>query len=142
MPHLFVYGSLQFPELVTALTGEQFRYVPVTLNGFERGQVKGCDYPGIVKQPNAKTEGFLIEDVDEKSMQILTFFEGDDYEKQQVTVFNTYKKISAFTFVWIGGNNLLENTDWNADEFKNQSLKIYLNKVVPETLVAFAAHNL
>ena len=142
MPHLFVYGSLQFPELVTALTGEQFPYVPVTLNGFVRGRATGRDYPGIVQKPGSITDGFLMEDVDEKSMQILTFFEGDEYTKQQVTVFSSDKKISAFTFVWISDNDLLVEADWDADAFKNKSLKIYLNKVVPETLAAFAALNL
>ena len=142
MIHLFVYGSLLFPDLVTALTGKLHKYLPVTLSGFKRLRLKGYDYPAIIEEPGSKVEGFLIENVDEKAMQILTFFEGDEYEKQQVLVDGAKRKINAFTFVWAGNNSLLESTDWDKNEFKDKSLKCYLEEIVPETLIAFRSQNL
>jgi len=142
MEHLFVYGSLLFPELVTALTGKSFFYSPFILNGFKRYRVRGCDYPAIVEETESKAEGLLIENVDKNSMEILTFFEGEEYQKQQITVFNSVKKeITAATFVWIADKNLLENREWSAIEFKRKLLDYYLNEIVPETLVAFRSLN-
>lgn len=86
-------------------------------------------------------EGFLIEDVDEKSMQILAFFEGEEYEKRKVPVFPK-GKLNATAFIWVGDNGLLEAKDWDKIEFKKRSLKYYLEKVVPQTLADFRVLNL
>ena len=142
MQHLFVYGSLLFPELVTALTGKSFGYMPAILNGFKRYRIKGCDYPAIVEESGAKVEGYLIENVDEKSLQILTFFEGEEYKKRQVVVSGSKERINTIIFVWVGKKELLEERDWDKFEFKQKSLKDYLEKVVPETKAAFRAINL
>ena len=137
MEHLFVYGSLLFPELVTALTGKSFGYISAGLNGFKRCRVKGCDYPAIIEESGAIVKGYIIENVDKKSMQILTFFEGEEYEKKQnsISLLNTI--INTALFVWVGDRELLENRDWDADEFKKKSLEYYLNDVAPEVLAAF-----
>lgn len=141
MPHIFVYGSLLFPELVTALTGNSFIYSPAILYGFKRFRVKGCDFPAIIEETRSKTEGLLIENVDEKSMEILSFFEGDEYREEKVTIFISDKEITAITFIWGADKSLLVNRDWDANEFKNKSLDYYLDKVVPETLVAFRSQH-
>ncbi|HKI88295.1 MAG TPA: gamma-glutamylcyclotransferase family protein [Draconibacterium sp.] len=141
MPHIFVYGSLLFPELLTALTGNSFIYSPAILYGFKRFRVKGCDFPAIIEETRSKTEGLLIENVDEKSMEILSFFEGDEYREEKVTIFISDKEITAITFIWGADKSLLVNRDWDANEFKNKSLDYYLDKVVPETLVAFRSQH-
>ena len=137
MPHLFVYGSLLFPDLVTELTGKSFRSSPATLDGFKRYRVKGCDYPAIIKAPGANVEGLLIENVDESSLEILVFFEGNEYRKQQVTVISSAKQIAATAFIWTNDVALLENSDWDEAEFRKQSLTSYLKEVAPETRAAF-----
>lgn len=137
MQHLFVYGSLLFPDLVTALTGRRFRFMPAILYGFRRFRVTGCDYPAIIETPGAKVHGHIIQDVDAKSIQMLTFFEGEEYKKQQVTVSLSDKKIEVTAFVWTGNKALLEETDWDESEFEGQSLAFYLKEVAPETRAAF-----
>lgn len=137
MQHLFVYGSLLFPDLVTALTGKQFYSIPATLKGYRRCRVKDCDYPAIIETPGARVEGKIIENVDDRSMQLLTFFEGDDYTKQLVTVSLQGKKMKATTFVWITDKAFLEEADWKEAEFERQSLPFYLREVAPETRAEF-----
>lgn len=137
MPHLFVYGSLLFSDLVKALTGRTSNSVPVTLKGYKRCRIKGCDYPAITEEPGSNVDGLLIKDVDFHSMQILMFFEGDEYQPRQVMVFDQDIEITATTFVWIGEKGLLEDKDWDANEFRQKSLQLYMEEVVPQTLVAF-----
>lgn len=141
MQQLFVYGSLLFPDLVTALTGKHFRSVPATLAGYRRFRVKDCDYPAMIETPGAKVEGQIIENVDEKSMHILSFFEGDEYAQQQVIVYLSDKKLQATTFVWTADLALLEDTDWDKDVFEKGALPFYLKEVAPETRAAFQSEN-
>ena len=137
MRHLFVYGSLLFPDLVTALTGNHFHSFPAILEGYRRCRVKDCDYPAIIETPGAKVNGLLIENIDDKSMQLLSFFEGDEYAKQQVKVSLPDKKLQAIAFIWKADFALLEETDWDKDTFEKESLPFYLVEVAPETRAAF-----
>lgn len=69
MTKLFVYGTLLFPEILKNLTGKSFRSIPATLYKYKHCKVTETDYPAIIKNENAKTEGMLLFDVDEKSMK-------------------------------------------------------------------------
>lgn len=68
-------------------------------------RIAGCEYPALVEETGSKAEGILIKNVDLYSMQIITFFEGDEYQNKQVAVFNSKEEIPAATFVWIGIRN-------------------------------------
>ena len=87
MQHLFVYGSLLFPELIEKLTGKNFSFLPAVLFGFQRLAVKDSDYPAIVPEVNKKVDGMLVLDVDRKSMKIFTYFEGDEYRKEELHLY-------------------------------------------------------
>jgi gamma-glutamylcyclotransferase (GGCT)/AIG2-like uncharacterized protein YtfP len=137
MQHLFVYGSLLFPELIEKLTGKNFGFLPAVLFGFQRLAVKGSDYPAIVPKVNKKVDGMLVLDVDRKSMKILTYFEGDEYRKEDVVVFSENKTYNATAFVWNENLKFLEKFDWDLFSFRETSLKVYLERVVPESVKEF-----
>ena len=133
MPNLFVYGSLQFPELVEKLTGEEFNSSPAILKGFQRFAVKRDDYPAIIENLDSEVHGLLLFDIDERSMEILTFYEGDEYARASVAVTCESGTYDALVFVWSQGIQLLEDFDWDINLFRENSLQIYLDKVAPET---------
>ncbi len=137
MKQLFVYGTLMFPEIREKLTGKTFKTSPALLPGYRRTKVKDADYPAIVKNPDAEVEGILLEDVDEQTIEILSFFEGDEYKTQYVEVFSGNRKIPALTFVWATREKLLPDEDWDITEFEAGSLKLYVKKIVPETVARF-----
>ena len=137
MQHIFVYGSLLFPEIVEGLTGKSFETQKAVLKNFERHAVAGCDYPAILQKKNAEVKGVLLLNVDCKSLKILTFYEGDEYEQKTVEVESETKKINALVFVWKGENSVLLSEDWEEGKFKKESIKYYINKVVPETVKEF-----
>jgi gamma-glutamylcyclotransferase (GGCT)/AIG2-like uncharacterized protein YtfP len=137
MKQLFVYGTLMFPEIREKLTGKAFKTSPAVLSGYRRTKVKDADYPAIVKNPDSEVEGILLEDVDEQTIEILSFFEGDEYKTQHVEVFSGNRKIPALTFVWANRKKLLPDEDWDLTEFEAGSLKLYVKKIVPETVARF-----
>lgn len=137
MKQLFVYGTLMFPEIREKLTGKVFKISPAVLPGYRRTKVKDADYPAIVKNPDSEVEGILLEDVDEQTIEILSFFEGDEYKTHHVEVFSGNRKIPALTFVWANREKLLPDEDWDITEFKVGSLKLYVKKIVPETVARF-----
>ena len=137
MQHLFVYGSLLFPEIVKGLTGRTFRSIPAILPGYKRYSVEGADYPAIVKKNDARVEGKLLFDVDSKSLEIITFYEGDDYLKIPVEVNINEEKTAAHTFLWKFGLEYLSGRNWSKERFGKESLDFYLNEIIPQTKRAF-----
>ena len=137
MQHIFVYGSLLFPEITKKLTEKSFKTLPATLQGYKMYCVKGCDYPAIFQQKDAVTNGLLLKNVDDLSLDIISFYEGDEYEKRQVSVNSDGKSATALTFVWVNKNDLLDDEDWDLQHFEKTSLEYYLNEVITQTLEEF-----
>lgn len=125
MENLFVYGTLQFSQIVRRLTRKEFKTIPATLLGYKRGMVKGCDYPAIFEDFGSEVKGMLLENVDDVSMQQIIHFEGSEYEKIKVKVIACEETTEAFTFIWKNDTKLLENVDWDKEKFERESLKKY-----------------
>ncbi len=137
MPHVFVYGTLLFPEILHGLTGRTFNDAKATLQGYKRLRVKFGDYPAIVKAEEANISGKIILNVDSRSLEILRFYEGDDYECIEAAVELDNQKLTALVFIWNNDRDLLTESDWNPDNFKNNFLTDYIRYVVPETVAEF-----
>ncbi|MDB4582809.1 gamma-glutamylcyclotransferase [Draconibacterium sp.] len=137
MQHLFVYGTLLLPEIRKGLTGKSFKTEKAILNGFKRCGIYGCDYPALIPAPDSNVQGQLVFDIDKKSMEILSLFEGIDYELIEVEVFIRNKKEKATLFVWKSDLEYLGDQDWDKNIFEQHSLSFYLNKIIPETLKEF-----
>lgn len=134
MQHIFVYGTLQLPEIVKKLTGKTFNSIPAVLPGFRCCCIKNRDYPAVTPDDNAETAGLLLEKVDDFSLKIISFFEGDEYQLQKVTVLINGKSQVVQSFVWAKGLELLEDREWVFHRFEKESLEHYLNVVIPEFL--------
>jgi len=142
MQHLFVYGSLLFPEILKGLTGKTFKMVPATLPFFKRHLVKDADYPAIVEDIASEVTGMLLFEVDEKSMKILRFYEGDEYDCAEVTVHTKDGNIyTAQAYVWNASRQYLEPFDWDPEHFKQEALQHYSNKIAPQTLKEYLKRN-
>jgi gamma-glutamylcyclotransferase (GGCT)/AIG2-like uncharacterized protein YtfP len=137
MQHLFVYGTLLLPEILKGLTGKSFKTEKAILNGFKRCGIYGCDYPALIPAPDSSVEGQLVFNVDEKSMEILSFYEGTDYEQIEVEVFIQNQQEKATLFVWKSDLEYLGDQDWDKKKFEQNSLSLYLNKIIPETVKEF-----
>lgn len=133
MQNLFVYGTLLSSEIIEKLTGKTFETTHAVLEGYKIYCVKDCDYPAIIQQEGSKTVGLLFENMDDFSLAIISFYEGGEYKQRQVKVLCNNKYEAALTFVWSKELRLLENKDWDFEDFQKNRLKFYLDDIVPET---------
>ena len=75
---------------------KSFKSTPSVLVGYKRCCVKESDYPAIIRQNDAKTTGLVLENVDDLSFDIISYYVGDKYEKRQVTANMNGKSRFAF----------------------------------------------
>ena len=121
---LFAYGTLMLPELVEALLGRRLHATPARLEGYVRYRVRDRLYPGIVGQPDATTEGVVIEGLEPADVRRLDAFEGPLYERRQVEVIAAGgARIRAETYVIPESQReLLTDEPWSREHFERQHL--------------------
>ncbi len=133
MKHVFVYGTLLFSEILEGLTGDTSETREAKLSDYRRCSVKGADYPAIISQKGAFTEGKIVLNVDDYSFEMLRFFEGKEYLCIEVQVEAESENFNAWVFVWNDSVERLNDTDWDMSSFKRDTLSDYVQFVVPET---------
>ena len=79
MTNVFAYGTLQFPQVVHAVTGRHFDTCPGRLEGYARYRLTTVDYPGVIPESGAITEGAILLDVDSHSLRRINDYEGRLY---------------------------------------------------------------
>lgn len=85
-PHaLFVYGTLQFPEVLTALLGRVPDHTPGAVDGWRVAALPGRVYPGLVPGPGA-AKGLLITGLSRTEWRVLDAFEDDFYDLTELTL--------------------------------------------------------
>ena len=141
MTYVFVYGSLLFPEIADGLCGQKLKWENATLIGYSRFALKGADYPAIIKENSSKVEGKILLSLDQDSVELLTLYEGDEYEIVPVKVKTHSGSINAVAFVWKAGNEFFEDFDWSKEQFKSESLAFYRDEIVPATREEYHRRN-
>ncbi len=138
MPNLFVYGTLLFPELVSALTQKSYKSTSALLKNYRVTEIFDGEnprsYPALIPMLGAEAKGKLLFDVDEKAIGILDFYEGDEYEKININLSVDGANYQAITYAWIGTGDEELKGDWNPNEFESNHLSYYLKEVIPEVL--------
>jgi len=137
MQNIFVYGTLLFPEILKSLTGKSFKTSPAVLPGYKIHKVKDNNYPAIIQYNDSITTGLIIENMDDLSFRIISFYEGDEYTKRKLNVVANNESVGALAFVWVKETDLLAEKEWDLSDFKQKHLGYYLNVLIPETLKYF-----
>ncbi len=102
MPHLFVYGTLRNPRVVQQITGKRFRMESAILEGY-RKVTPSRGYPYLIPNPEAKVFGYVLYDVDERSLQLLDHYEGSFYERCEVEILVPPRRFKGYVYVKRGG---------------------------------------
>ena len=125
---LFVYGTLEIPEIVTALIGREPAAERARLPGFARGLVHGRPYPAIRDQPGAETSGILYEGVTGRELRLLDRFEGTLYERRRVRVRSgAGERLAAETYVVKRRHrHVISARPWDAERFARRYLDEYV----------------
>lgn len=127
---VFTYGTLQFPEVMVAVTGGTFASVPALLENYACYSLKGKSYPGIRRQPGALTQGILYTGIDARALQRLDDFEDDFYRRQTLLVVTADGARTAAEVYVVAEERyeLLASNLWDSERFKEHSLQRFLSR--------------
>ena len=115
---------------------------PAMLEGYSRHKVRGCDYPAIIPSSTSPTSseespcvrGTLVTGLSALDVYRLDVFEGDEYKRQEVGVQLISlgagdangelrgRVVEAETYVWIDGEERLEEGEWDFETFVREKL--------------------
>lgn len=124
---VFVYGTLEIPEVVAALIGRVPPGEPATLAGFARGLVRGRPYPAIRERPGAETRGIVYEGVSSRELRLLDRFEDAMYRRLGVRVRTLPGgELQAQVYVVKARHrHLITGRPWDAQRFRERHLPEY-----------------
>lgn len=134
---LFVYGTLMFPDIVKALTGNNYTNKKAILENYSVKSVKNMPYPGLIADDGKIVEGFVLLDVDDKTFNLIKDWEDSrEYVEVIVNVIVDGKQLQAKTFAYISPNSITQitNDDWDRDSFETDSLEDYVKVRIPKYL--------
>ncbi len=125
LQRLFVYGTLGFPEILSAAIGRKIEskdYLPATLHGFKRLAVKDARFPVIRKCEAAWVEGFTLSPITTEEFLKLDDWEGGLYERIKVNVgTEAGEKLVAWVYADVHHKAPISDSDWCPEIFLNTS---------------------
>mmetsp|Transcript_11192 Transcript_11192/g.31139 ORF Transcript_11192/g.31139 Transcript_11192/m.31139 type:complete len:138 (-) Transcript_11192:33-446(-) len=86
--NVFVYGTLMSSMVFGALISRTPKCFPGLLYGFRRHAIEGRPYPGITEDDNSSVSGLLVTGLSGEELDVLDFFEDEEYERRKVQVHN------------------------------------------------------
>jgi gamma-glutamylcyclotransferase (GGCT)/AIG2-like uncharacterized protein YtfP len=121
---LFVYGTLQFPEVLHALLGRIPDSSPIALEGWRAAALARRTYPGLVPAC-ATVPGTLLTGLTPEELQVLDEYESGPYDLRKLSLTDGR---SAWSYVWTDATCVLPS-DWSADEFAAEHLNGFVVQV-------------
>jgi len=147
---LFFYGTLLHPPILhrvihgpsnPSFPSPASSYVytrPAILSNHRRHRVKGADYPAVVPASRSTVRGTLATGLTEQDVRRLDIFEGEEYERRQIKVralkgdgkgeetVEDGEEIQTETYVWIAGQDRLEEGEWDFETFKREKMRFWI----------------
>ncbi|WP_405138887.1 gamma-glutamylcyclotransferase family protein [Nocardia sp. NBC_01388] len=120
---LFVYGTLQFPEVLIELLGRAPELEPARVLGQRAAVLPDRVYPGLTSANGSVTQGFLLNGLTADEWQILDTFEDDEYELRPIPVHTGNRHTYAWTYAW---TDAVTPGEWSAQRFAADHLADYI----------------
>jgi glycerol uptake facilitator protein len=122
---LFVYGSLQFADVLRALLHRVPRHAPVEVYGWRAAALPGVEYPGLVPAPPvSKVSGVILVGLEPSEWEILDAFEDPVYHLTLITLADGQQ---AWTYTCADSTSILD-PDWSAGSFADHYLAGYVHR--------------
>ncbi|MEO7861003.1 MAG: gamma-glutamylcyclotransferase family protein [Nitrospirales bacterium] len=127
---LFVYGTLQFSEVVEAVTGMVLPWVKAEAPGFAQFRFTDRIYPGLVAREGALTQGRVYTGLSHQVWELLDRFEDPIYRRELVEVYRSdgSKMMSHAYVVPLAQQHLLSSQLWQMDWFSDVHLDGYVSR--------------
>jgi gamma-glutamylcyclotransferase (GGCT)/AIG2-like uncharacterized protein YtfP len=129
MENLFVYGTLMCEDIMRDVSGCVLGRAVATLVGYQRKQVRGEEYPGLVEEPAGRVEGVVYHRIPESAWERLDRFEGEMYERHTVGVrLGDGEHASAQTYVVRPRfRDRLSDVEWDFADFLRRGKERFQN---------------
>ena len=134
---LFVYGTLMFPEIRSALAGRDFETFSAELQGYRRLAIflaGRAPVPGIVVDETASVSGLVLRAVDRRSLWVFDTFEGVKgglYSRKRVEVIDSNGRVlEVSTYVTGPGTRELLKGGWDPEAFRKHHLAAYRRRII------------
>jgi gamma-glutamylcyclotransferase (GGCT)/AIG2-like uncharacterized protein YtfP len=126
---LFCYGSLEFAEVMRAVTGRAFAHERARLDDWQRRRLRGRSFPGLRPRAGASTPGTVWHGIDPRSAERLDRFEGALYERRRLPVRTAAGVIDADVYVTPAGLlRELSAEPWDRLRFARESLADFVRR--------------
>jgi gamma-glutamylcyclotransferase (GGCT)/AIG2-like uncharacterized protein YtfP len=120
---LFVYGTLQFPEVLEALLGRVPTTRPATVLGWRVAALPGRVYPALVPADKS-ANGLLVAGLTPGEWEVIDAFEDDLYELRRLTLIDGQH---GWAYVW-KANEPASPDDWDSERFGERDLEAYADR--------------
>uniref|UniRef100_A0A1J3C8L5 Putative gamma-glutamylcyclotransferase n=1 Tax=Noccaea caerulescens TaxID=107243 RepID=A0A1J3C8L5_NOCCA len=125
---VFVYGSLQEPQVVYVLLNRIPDHVSAVLSGFHRFRLKGRIYPTILPDGTRQVTGKVLKGITDDELKLLDDFEDVEYDRKsvQVVLADTSEKLQVGTYVWRNKNDPDLYGEWDFEEWKRHDSEDFI----------------
>ncbi len=127
-PHVFVYGSLMWPDVRSRVLRTDPEAQAATVRGYRRQALKGRPYPALVPAGEGiRITGQILRDVPPDDLRRLDAFEGRNYRRVTVPVaLHPHGDLLAGLYLWQAGADALAPDEWDPDWFAREGLPQFL----------------
>ena len=127
---LFTYGTLQFPEVMEAVTGLALPWVEAEAPGFAQFCFTDRIYPGMVARKGALTQGRVYTALSQQTWDLLDRFEDPIYRRDLLEVYRSDgSKMIVHAYVLpVAQQHLLSSDLWQMDWFSDVHLDGYVSR--------------
>lgn len=137
--NLFVYGVLQYDELLQLLTGKTFQKAPATLLNHQRLTLHmdgWSDLGVVIANPGYEVAGSILLEVDDESLAILDEFEEADagLYMRKLAIIRIENGQEAQVSVYAGTVKAKQHLDgeWDEETFIKTHYETYKNEIIPQ----------
>lgn len=128
---LFAYGTLMFPEVISAVVGRAPQGLAAEIAGYKNCGVKNRSFPGLLHTGEENVTGILYPGLSLNEWAKLDAFEDDFYRLQEVTVTVEGAARRALAYVVpLENADVLTQETWDAEAFRRDFLARYLTGTV------------
>lgn len=119
---LFVYGTLLFPEVLTALLGRVPASTPGRAEGWRAAALESRVYPGLVRHRGGTASGLVLGGLTGPERELLDAYEDRGYELTAIALAGGR---TCLAYVWCGE---VLPADWSAKDFAAVHLSGYARR--------------
>ena len=128
---LFTYGTLEIPQVMQLVSGQEFSSEPALLKDYVRYKLAAESYPGVTHEEGAEVAGTVYFEIDATTLQKLDRYEDTCYKRLNVEVIlQNNEVIEAMAYV-IEENNkdLLSENTWDKQKFIEHDLDVFIRTI-------------